>query len=122
MLRNVLIAGTAVAGLLLAGCVFVVNPDGEDGVDAHWASDFDYDDEVRRGSNGNATLAGRVNEEYEFDEVLRDEKIRVTARDDVVTLHGSVTSVETFDRAVQVAIGTEGVSTVVSRLTVRVRK
>ncbi len=121
MLRNLLIAGTAVAGLLLAGCVFVVNPEGEDGFDAHWASDFDYDDEVRhRGSN--MSLAGLVTEEYEFDEVLRDEKIRITARDDVVTLHGTVTSVETFDRAVQVAIGTEGVSTVVSRLTVRVRK
>ena len=121
MLRNLIIAGTAASALALGGCVFVVNPDSDDEWDAHWASDFDYDDDVRY-RNSNTTLVQRVNEEFEFDEVLQNEQIRVTARDDVVTLHGQVNSVETFDRAIQVAIGTEGVGSVVSRMTVRVRK
>lgn len=119
MLRNLLIAGSAIAALSLGGCVFVVNPDVEDDWDAHWS--YDTDDEKHH-RNSNTTLVNRVNEEFDFDEMLRDEQIRVTADDDIVTLHGTVNSVETFDRAVQIAIGTEGVSSVVSRLTVKVRK
>ena len=121
--RPVLLA-FAISVSALGGCVFVVNPEGEDGVDAHWATDYEFgESEYTVGSAAkteNANLARQVGQALEQDDELSQRRIQVTASRSEITLHGEVGSLSEFDRAVTLALGVNGVDEVVSRMTVRV--
>lgn len=110
----------------LNGCVFVVNPEGEDGVSAHWAADYEFDDGEytvgQSSSSANASLARRVGQALEQDPALMKRKIQVTAANADVTLHGEVGSIAEFENAMTIALGVDGVDEVVSRMTVRVER
>ncbi|MGH8495438.1 MAG: BON domain-containing protein [Gammaproteobacteria bacterium] len=108
-----------------AGCVFVVNPEegyGDEAWQSEWESDESSWQRAYSPQSAVPGLAERVARSYGTDDMLRDADIRVTAREGVVTLHGRVPSRAHFDRAVELALGTEGVSVVESRLTVEVHK
>lgn len=95
----------------LAGCVVVISDDGiEAGSEAHWDG----------ASRSDAELATRVRDALKADPLLAKSELRVHAERGVVTLRGEVDGTERFDRAVQLAKGTEGVEKVVSRLRVQV--
>ncbi len=68
------------------------------------------------------TLADRVAGEMQGDDMLSQEDITVHAKGDTITLKGTVNDVAVLDRAIKVAAGTEGVTTVKSRLEVEVVK
>lgn len=118
------IASMALAlSAMAAGCVLVVHPEDGDGT---WQSEWEsHDSSSQRAWSPQSSMPGlaeRVARSYGTDEMLRDADIRVTARDDVVTLHGRVPSRGHFDRAVELALDTDGVAAVESRLTVEVHK
>lgn len=131
MKRETLLTSIRALGLILGvwtlgGCVFVVNPDGEDGVSARWASSYDSDEgeyTVGKSANSaNASLARQVGQAIETDPDLAKRKIQVTVSNADVTLHGNVNSIDEFDRAVTIALGVDGVDEVISRMTVRVER
>ncbi len=104
------------AVLASTGCVIVVEDSGE--VDAGWASN--YAQHSREVSDANRELARSVSATLARDAILTDSDITVSARGDTVTLHGRVQSVDHLDRAVDLAVTSPGVGTVVSRMTVEV--
>jgi osmotically-inducible protein OsmY len=65
------------------------------------------------------TLAREVESRLSANRVTRDAKIAVTARDGVVLLEGTVTSMAVKTRILTLARGTKGVLQVVDRITVR---
>lgn len=69
------------------------------------------------GALDNARLVTVINGKYVADKDLSALKINVDAADGVVTLKGTVASVELIGRAITLALDTEGVSQVVSLLT-----
>lgn len=107
------------------GCVLVVHPEEGEG-DGAWQSEWESEETSWRRAwspqSAEPGLAERVARSYGEDDLLRDSDIRVTAREGVVTLHGRVPSRAHFDRAVEVALGLDGVAAVESRLTVEVRQ
>lgn len=107
---------------MTAGCVLVVHPD-EEG-EAAWQSDWESGESSGQRAYaphaGMPGLAELVARSYGADDLLRDADVRVTARDDVVSLHGRVPSRAHFDRAVELALDTDGVAAVESRLTVEI--
>jgi hypothetical protein len=69
------------------------------------------------GTFDNARLVTVINGKYVADKDLSALKINVDASDGVVTLKGSVASVELIGRALALALDTEGVTQVISLLT-----
>ena len=67
------------------------------------------------------TLADLVAGEMQGDELLSQEDITVHAKGGTVILKGTVEDVAVLDRAIKVAVGTEGVTTVKSRLEVEIK-
>jgi osmotically-inducible protein OsmY len=111
------------ACLAAAACVLVVNPDetSDSAWDSAWERDRgDHRERAWAPRPAGASVAERVARRYGEDELLRDADIRVTARDGTVALHGSVRGMDYFDRAVELALATEGVAEVESRLTVQI--
>ncbi|HUO83450.1 MAG TPA: BON domain-containing protein [Gammaproteobacteria bacterium] len=109
--------------LAAAGCVLVVNPDetSDSAWDSAWQRDGGrYEERGYAPRPAGAGIAERVARRYGEDELLRDADIRVTARDGTVSLHGRVRGMEDFDRAVELALATDGVTEVESRLTVQI--
>jgi hypothetical protein len=66
----------------------------------------------------NARLVTVINGKYVSDKDLSALKINVDATDGVVTLKGTVASAELIGRAIALALNTDGVSLVVSQLTI----
>lgn len=67
----------------------------------------------------NAGITARIKSKMALDEIVEAADIDVDTTNGVVTLTGSVTSTAERDRAVQLARETEGVTSVVDRLTMR---
>ena len=111
------IAALAAAGLL-GGCVVVVG-DKDDGFEAGWASTYEEEATVRRESN--AALADRVSQRLDEVPELSNEDISVSASGEVVTLYGRLTDPARLQQAIAAAGGVDGVTRVVSRITVDVR-
>lgn len=106
---------------ITAGCVLVVNPDEEDGSwQSDWESDGTAEQRAYAPQSAMPGLAELVARSYGRDDLLRDADIRVTARGEVVSLHGRVPTKAHFDRAVELGLATEGVGKLESRLTVEV--
>jgi osmotically-inducible protein OsmY len=95
-----------------SACVIVVD-EGEDTVDATWASSYST-------TEADTRLANEVGESLDADAALRTEDLRVSVRRGVVTLKGEVSDIPTLERAVDVANSVDGVRRVVSKLTVEV--
>ncbi|CAN5138870.1 hypothetical protein BH24PSE2_BH24PSE2_04780 [soil metagenome] len=114
------LAVTAIAATV-AGCVVVVHPD-----DAEWGWEAGpqahevHEDEGRSPTIRKPGVAEAVARKFDEDELLGKADIEVTARDEVVSLHGRVPSRAHFDGAVDIASGTPGVAAVESRLTVEI--
>lgn len=111
--------------LSACGCVLVVNPD--EATDSEWGSAWErdgrhYEERAYAPQTSAPGVAERVARRYGEDEMLRDSDIHVTARAGTVSLHGRVPDREHFDRAVELALATEGVTEVESRLTVQIDK
>lgn len=104
----------AVVAAASSGCVIVVEESGD--LDHYWAAD--WDDENRARATANAELESRVRHQLESDAGLRDEEILVRARGSEVTLSGRVTDQHDFDRAIDLAAHTDGVTKVIARITV----
>lgn len=105
------------------GCVLVVHP--EEGSETAWDDEWErdgrhYEERAYAPRSAGAGIAERVARSYGDDELLRDADVRVTARDGTVSLHGRVPDKTHFDRAVELALATEGVERVESRLTVEI--
>ena len=112
----------AFVSIAISGCVVVIGDEESDGV--HWASEYD---EIREQSNRERTdaaqaLLDEVRRGLDGDEFLRREAILVSAKDGVITLSGEASSVGVVDRAVQIAVATDGVESVISRVVVFVEK
>ncbi len=109
------------AGALAAtgGCVLIV--DGDSGkarrADVEWASNQDQAETVYTGIADGA-LAREVESMIRVDDELVREDITVSSSGDVVTLHGRLSSIALLERAMRIASEVQGVSRVVSRLTV----
>ena len=95
------------------GCVIVVN---DDEADAEWVGSYDHDRTVE----ANEELRDRVGELMAESEQLRDEDIKVSANNGIVTLTGNVGDAALVQQAVEAAAAVEGVRRVVARLTVEV--
>lgn len=105
------------AGLFTTGCIIVVDEKGE--TDAEWIGSYETKVEVRTESD--RILAQRVSERLATEPDLRLEDISVSASNEVITLHGRVYDMATFQQAVEAALQVDGVERVVSRLTLDVR-
>jgi osmotically-inducible protein OsmY len=110
------LAGAALAG---SGCVLIV--DGDSGkarrADVEWESNQGHAETVYAGI-ADGTLAREVESMFRADGELAREDITVSSIGDVVTLHGRLSSVTLLERAMRIASEVQGVSRVVSRLTV----
>ncbi len=98
----------------LSGCVVVV--DGRDDGEVKWASTWEAENELA--TEANQDLARQVSAALAADKSLAGEKINVSARRGAIALHGSVASTDAVNRALQLAAGVPGVTSVVSRLSV----
>jgi osmotically-inducible protein OsmY len=109
------------AGVMLAtgGCVLIV--DGEGGkvrrADVEWESNHRQAETVQAGV-ADGTLAREVESRIRLDDELAREDITVSSTGDIVTLHGRLSKVALLERALRIASEVQGVSRVVSRLTV----
>ncbi len=70
---------------------------------------------------GEAALTSKIKAKMMLDDNIRSRAIDVTTNDAIVTLSGSVRSVDEHDRAVRLARETAGVTRVVDRLRVEVK-
>ena len=70
---------------------------------------------------GEAALTSKIKAKMMLDDNIRSRAIDVTTNDAIVTLSGSVRSVDEHDRAVRLARETAGVTRVVDRLRVEVQ-
>lgn len=104
----------AVSLATLSGCVVVV--DGRDDGEVKWASTWEAENKLA--NEANQELAKKVSLALAADESLAGDKISVSARRGAIALHGSVTSTDAVNRAMQLAAGVPGVTSVVSRLSV----
>ena len=107
---QILVLGALVG--LSSACVIVVD-EGEDSIDATWASSYST-------TEADTRLANDVGESLDADAALRSEDLRVSVRRGIVTLNGEVSDIPTLQRAVDVANSVDGVRRVVSKLTVEV--
>lgn len=96
----------------MTACIIVVH-EGEDDVEATWVGNYSPTAE-------DESLARHIGDAFEGDSTLGAEDLRVSVRRGVATLRGDVSDVAALERAVDVAASVEGVSRVVSRLTVDV--
>lgn len=115
-MKTKLIASVVAAASLvtLGGCVVVV--DGRDDGEVKWASTWEAENEMA--TEANQELARKVSAALAGDETLAGEKISVSARRGAIALHGTVFSADAVNRALQLAAGVPGVTSVVSRLSV----
>lgn len=112
---------------MLTGCVLVVGPEGS-GRD-EWVHDRSHssdssDRSTRAGDHATTSDRGirdSIRESMAADPLLRDAGITVAVSRGEVTLHGRVSDLAQFDRAVEIATAADGVEGVVSRLVVEVR-
>ncbi len=118
------LTATVALSAMTAGCVLVVHPD-EEG-EGTWQSDWESgESSEQRAFTPDSTSPGAaelVARSYGADDLLRDADIRVTGREGVVSLHGRVPSRAHFDRAVELALDTDSVTAVESRLTVKIAR
>jgi osmotically-inducible protein OsmY len=106
--------------LAASGCIVVVGDKGEDdGVEAGWISSYDEKATARRDSN--AELADRVSRRLDEVPALQAEDITVSASGEVVTLFGRLDDFTSLRQAVTAAGEVDGVSRVVSRITLDLR-
>jgi len=67
----------------------------------------------------NATLTGKIKTKIALDDTIKNASINVDTADGVVTMTGTVQTAAQHTRALQLARETDGVKSVVDRLTVR---
>lgn len=95
---------------LMTACIIVVHED-EDDVEATWVGNYSPTAE-------DESLAQHIGDAFDADATLDAENLRVSVRRGVATLRGEVSEVAALERAVEVAASVEGVTRVVSKLTV----
>ncbi len=107
--------------LATSGCIVVVGDKDhdDDGVEAGWISSYDEKATARRESN--AALAELVSRRLDELPALRSEDITVSASGEVVTLFGRLDDFASLQQAVTAAGEVDGVSRVVSRITLDMR-
>lgn len=74
-----------------------------------------------RETAGEAALTSKIKAKMVLDDNIKARAIDVTTDESIVTLSGSVRSVDEHDRAIRLATETAGVSRVVDRLRIEVR-
>ena len=120
MHRIMTLAVVLSAMLAASGCIVVVgDKDDDDGVEAGWISSYDEKATARRESNSD--LADRVSRRLDALPALQAEDITVSASGEVVTLFGRLDDFTSLQQAVTAAGEVDGVSRVVSRITLDMR-
>ena len=117
--RSALLGASLWTAGLTAGCVVVVGEhDDLTRDDASWSGSWPESGERMSLARVDEGLARQAQSRIASEPALAGEDITVSARGDVVTLHGRVPSLAKLEQAMNAAAGTPGVSRVVSRLTV----
>lgn len=117
-----LISLAAAGALLLAlgGCVLAIGADGDSQPRAYTTGGWvKHQAEV---SNSERALASKVVAALTQDPVLRDADINVRVHGSIVTLTGQVFDLATYQHAIEVVQGVEGVRSVVSRIELDISK
>ena len=113
MLRQLLVASGFIMVTGLTGCAgaLVGNPPTGDYQGTH--SDRSHERIIADGA-----ITSTIKSHYQADSVLKGVQIQVSTYQKVVTLYGQVASRYMVDRAVRIARNVDGVSRVVSKLSV----
>lgn len=113
MKKKLALALVMTTALSLGGCVVVVGHGTEDGV--YWGSREREEMGIRHDGD---RLSRDVARALAIDQDLVAEKLSVSSKDGLVVLKGRVASIGMVERAMERASGVEGVTRVVSRITV----
>lgn len=112
----------AAAALLLAlgGCVLAIGTDGDSHTHAYTAGEWvKHQADV---SNAERALASKVVAALAQDPVLKDADINVRVNGSIVTLTGQVFDLPTYEHAIEVVQGVDGVRSIVSRIELNTSK
>lgn len=118
MKRSALLGASLWTAGLTAGCVVVVGEHDGARDDGSWSRSWPASEDRTSLARAHDGLARQAQSRIAADPELAAEDITVSARGDVVTLHGRVPTLAKLERAMSAAADAPGVVRVVSRLTV----